>query len=239
MMISVCIATYNGEKFLREQLMSILSQLSDEDEIIISDDNSQDSTISIIEAIKSPLLHLYVNNGECGYTANFENALRYAKGDYIFLADQDDIWMPDKVSVCVKFLQSYSLIISDGIIIDENGNKIGESFYEQRKSKKGLFNALLRFSFLGCCLAFRKEILQRAMPFPADHLLCTHDNWLTLIGMMYYKSIVIDDKLICYRRHSANSSSGGFINSTSIWFKIRYRVYLLGNLIIRGMFKSV
>ena len=239
MMISVCIATYNGEKFLREQLMSILSQLSDEDEIIISDDNSQDSTINIIEAIKSPLLHLYVNNGKRGYTANFENALRYAKGDYIFLADQDDIWMPDKVSVCVKFLQSYSLIISDGIIIDENGNKIGESFYEQRKSKKGLFNALLRFSFLGCCLAFRKEILQRAMPFPADHLLCTHDNWLTLIGMMYYKSIVIDDKLICYRRHSANSSSGGFINSTSIWFKIRYRVYLLGNLIIRGMFKSV
>ena len=234
MMISVCIATYNGEKFLREQLMSILSQLSAEDEIIISDDNSQDSTISIIEAIKSPLLHLYVNSGERGYTANFENALRY-----VFLADQDDIWMPDKVSVCVKFLQSYSLIISDGIIIDENGNKIGESFYEQRKSKKGLFNALLRFSFLGCCLAFRKEILQRAMPFPADHLLCTHDNWLTLIGMMYYKSIVIDDKLICYRRHSANSSSGGFINSTSIWFKIRYRVYLLGNLIIRGMFKSV
>ena len=238
-MISVCIATYNGEKFLREQLMSILSQLSDEDEIIISDDNSQDSTINIIEAIKSPLLHLYVNNGARGYTANFENALRYAKGDYIFLADQDDIWMPDKVSVCVKFLQSYSLIISDGIIIDENGNKIGESFYEQRKSKKGLFNALLRFSFLGCCLAFRKEILQRAMPFPADHLLCTHDNWLTLIGMMYYKSIVIDDKLICYRRHSANSSSGGFINSTSIWFKIRYRVYLLGTLLIRGMFKSV
>ena len=75
MMISVCIATYNGEKFLREQLMSILSQLSDEDEIIISDDNSQDSTINIIEAIKSPLLHLYVNNGERGYTANFENAL--------------------------------------------------------------------------------------------------------------------------------------------------------------------
>lgn len=232
-MISVCIATYNGERFLSEQLMSILPQLSPKDEIIISDDGSQDETIRLIESIKSPQIHLHINDGKRGYTPNFENALRHAKGEYIFLADQDDIWMPNKVSICMRLLQSYSLVISDAVIINEQGIRMGESFFKLRKTRKGLLHTLVRFSFLGCCIAFNREILHRAIPFPTEHLLCTHDNWITLVGMTYYKTIVIDDKLVCYRRHSSNTSAGGMQNSTSIAFKIKYRLYLLIKLISR------
>ncbi len=232
-MISVCIATYNGEKFIRQQLYSILPQLSATDEIVISDDGSTDRTLEIISSIHSPLIRIYHNEEVHGYTPNFENALKHTKGDYIFLSDQDDLWKPQKVAVCLEKLKTYDFVISDADLVDGDNQKIGESFYHVRRSKSGLLNNLLRFSYLGCCMAFRKRILERALPFPSQHTLCTHDNWLALMGMMYYRTIVIPDALISYRRHCSNASSGGLQATTSLFFKIRYRFYLIYNLLRR------
>ena len=92
-MISVCIATYNGEKYIKEQLLSILPQLGKKDEVIISDDHSTDNTLDIVKGLNDNRIKIVMNNREKGYTSNFENALSYAIGDYIFLSDQDDIWM--------------------------------------------------------------------------------------------------------------------------------------------------
>ena len=226
-MISVCIATYNGEKYIKEQILSILAQLSTKDEIIISDDGSTDHTITKILEISSPIIKIVYNQNEHGYTANFENALKNAKGNFIFLSDQDDIWEPNKVACCMEHFKKYDFIISDATIIDANNHVLAPSFYKKRRSKPGLFNNLLRFSYLGCCLAFKKEILQRALPFPKDHKMCTHDNWLTIIGMRYYNSIIIPDKLIRYRRYDSNTSSGGLQKTTTFLFKIKYRLYII------------
>ncbi|EXY58193.1 glycosyltransferase, partial [Bacteroides fragilis] len=98
-LISVCIATYNGEKFIVEQLKTILSQLTDFDEIIISDDHSSDCTLSLIRSFRDPRIKIYLNENDKGYTSNFENALKKATGEIIFIADQDDIWKKDKVDI--------------------------------------------------------------------------------------------------------------------------------------------
>ena len=91
MKISVCIATFNGEKFIQEQIQSILPQLGEDDEIVVSDDGSTDRTMEILELFKDKRIRLLVNEGKHGFIWNFENALRKAKGDVIFLCDQDDI----------------------------------------------------------------------------------------------------------------------------------------------------
>ena len=96
-MISVCMASYNGEKYIKEQIDSILKQLSDEDELVISDDGSTDNTLSVIQSIHDKRIKLIHNQGEHGYSRNFENALKNSKGDYIFLSDQDDVWKDNKV----------------------------------------------------------------------------------------------------------------------------------------------
>lgn len=232
-MISVCIATFNGEKYIKEQIESIIPQLAENDEIIISDDKSSDNTVSVVKSLMSPFVHIFINEGEHGYTPNFENALKYAKGEYIFLCDQDDVWYPNKVRMCMELFKAYDFIISDADIIDGDGRKIGDSFYKERKSRAGLVNNIVRFSYLGCCMAFKREILHKAMPFPPNHKFCTHDNWLALVGMFFFRSVVVRDKLIHYRRHGGNVSSGGMKNTTSMLFKIRYRLYLIKWLILR------
>ena len=112
-MISVCIATYNGGKYIRQQIESILPQLDATDEIIISDDGSTDDTLLQIEALSSSLVRVYKHTNRLGYTRNFERALTYAKGDVIFLCDQDDIWLPNKVEMCMKELTNSDLVVTN------------------------------------------------------------------------------------------------------------------------------
>ena len=104
-MISVCIATYNGEKYLRKQLDSILNQLEYNDEVIISDDGSSDETLNIISSYNDKRIHVFHNKGEHGVVKNFENGLNHVLGDYIFLCDQDDIWKSNKVQVVLNELK--------------------------------------------------------------------------------------------------------------------------------------
>ncbi|MEM7184509.1 MAG: glycosyltransferase, partial [Spirochaetota bacterium] len=111
-MISVCIATFNGEKYIHEQLVSILQQLGTNDEIIISDDSSTDNTIKMIHAINDKRIKIYHNNVR-NPIQNFENALRKAQGKYIFLSDQDDIWLETKISITIEHLQKYDLVVHD------------------------------------------------------------------------------------------------------------------------------
>lgn len=231
--ISVCIATYNGEKYIEEQLISILNQLGDCDEVIISDDNSTDRTIDIVKQFKDKRLKIYFNNNGNGYTSNFENALNKANGYYIFLADQDDIWIENKVQFCLTQLKDYDFIVSDAIVVGENKTLISPSFFAVRKCYNSLAGNILKFGYLGCCMAFKREILDRALPFPTNHKFCTHDNWLFLIAKTYYKAKISDEKLIKYRRHGLNVSTGGFSNNTSVCFKVQYRIYLLFNLLKR------
>lgn len=232
-MISVCIATYNGEKYIHEQIASILQQIGNDDEIVVSDDGSTDKTLDVVRSFDAQNIHIYINKGDHGYTPNFENALRNAHGDYIFLSDQDDIWMPDKVEACMKYLKVNDFVVSDALIVDGDNKLLFDSFCEQRKSKFGFLNTLIRFSYLGCCFAFRRKVLSKALPFPKNHILCTHDNWLALVSTAFYKSAFIPLPLIRYRRYGGNASSGAKNANKSILFMIHYRLYLLFHLIGR------
>ena len=235
--ISVCMATYNGEKYIQEQISSILSQLSETDELIISDDNSTDSTIQIIKKIQDKRIKLFFNK-EKGYTSNFENALMNASGDFIFLSDQDDIWADNKIEICQEELMNYDFIVSDCKIINAKNQLKSNSYFDLRNINRTNFGNLLKFSFLGCCMAFRSEVLKKALPFPDNRQLCTHDNWLFLVGSFLFKHKVLNEKLISYRRHDNNISSGGLYSNKTVWFKIKYRLYLICHLIIRRMNKT-
>jgi len=156
--ISVCMATYNGERYVAVQLTSILNQLSDGDELIISDDSSIDNTTTIIKSFNDNRIKLYENQQFKSPIFNFENALKHANGEYIFLADQDDIWMPRKVEIFKKYLNDYDLVLSDANIIDDSGKEIYESFYRVNASNGGLLKNMVKNSYLGCTMAFNRKI---------------------------------------------------------------------------------
>lgn len=230
-MISVCIATYNGEKYIKNQLDSILVQLHENDEIIISDDSSTDKTIEIIKSFNDKRIVLYENQKFKSPIFNFENSLMYASGDYIFLSDQDDIWLPNKVKTMKKFLLNYDLVLSDADIIDSNGNILKKSFYQMNGSKKGLVKNIIKNSYLGCTMAFKKKILQKSLPFPRD--ISMHDWWIGLIAELYGTTYFIDEKLIHYRRHGHNASPAGETSHYSFSEKLLFRLLMLKNLILR------
>ena len=119
MKISVCLATFNGEKYLQQQIESILIQLGDNDELIISDDGSSDQTLNIIESFSDKRIHIFHNKMNHGFIGNFENALRIATGDYIFLSDQDDVWSSDKLRISLQALEKADLIVHDAEMIDD------------------------------------------------------------------------------------------------------------------------
>lgn len=225
MKISVCIATYNGEKYIKEQLDSILIQLGVNDEVIISDDSSTDKTIELIEFYRDSRIRILRNQKFHSPIYNFENALKEAIGDYIFLCDQDDVWLPDKVENMLQYLVQYDLVVSDCKVVDAELNVISESFFIGRSSRKGFWRNLIKNAYLGCCMAFRKEVLRYILPFPRD--IAMHDIWIGLFVEMHGNSFFLPRQLMLYRRHGANVSFGGDRSKYSLLYKIKYRLCML------------
>jgi glycosyltransferase involved in cell wall biosynthesis len=224
-------ATYNGEEYIYAQLESILKQLSGNDEIIISDDSSTDNTIDIIKNFKDKRIQLYEHNHFYSPIFNFENALRKASGDIIFLSDQDDIWLDNKIKVMAKLLLSYDLVVSDCLLIDGNGAVINESFFNLRNSKSGIIHNLIKNSYIGCCMAFSRKILEKALPFPRK--IEMHDMWIGMIGQIFGKTIFCEEKLVKYRRHDGNVSKTSQKSVNSLMKKIQIRITLA-----HGVFKK-
>jgi len=230
-MISVCIPTYNGEKFIIAQLSSILDQISSNDEVIISDDSSTDNTINLIESFNDKRITILKDNHFHSPIFNLENALKHAKGDFIFLADQDDIWQKGKIDIMLPYFKNYTTIVSDCNIIDENGNEIETSFFNLNNSKSGLIHNLINNSYLGCCMAFDKKILQAILPFPSK--IAMHDIWIGLISELVGKSKFVPLKLISYRRHASNFSPTSRASPFALSFKLKYRGYLIYQALLR------
>lgn len=232
-MISVCMATYNGEKYIEEQLVSILNQIGVEDEVIISDDNSTDTTLEIIKKINDSRIKIF-NNVGTGVIQNFENAIKNASGEFIFLSDQDDIWEPNKIRICLDdFRMGYDLILSDCSIFESTTGKIiEESFFRFNASKKGIANNIIKNSYIGCCMAFTNELKQKVLPFPKT--IPMHDSWIGLIGEIFFKVNYNNSKLIRYRRHLENVSFSATGKSRfSFRKKFSFRVLLIYHLLLR------
>jgi glycosyltransferase involved in cell wall biosynthesis len=227
--VSVCIAAYQGERYITSQLRSILPQLCDHDEVIIVDDNSSDGTCSQITALRDPRVLLVHNIKNEGVLRTFETALSRCTGDIVFLSDQDDLWLPKKVETVLHTFANdpnLMLVASDAILIDMDGNKIGESFYAQRgKFRSGIWSNLLVGKFHGCTMAFRSTLLQNALPFPPGTQ-AHHDTWIGCVNALTGgKTKYIREPLVAYRRHSTNMT-GRTRNSTYTRLKIRFPIIL-------------
>lgn len=241
-MISVCIATYNGEKYIAEQLNSILSQIGKDDEVLVSDDGSTDGTIAVIKSINDlrikvlppPIQIQQTSRNEWftinKITANFLNAIKYAKGDTVYLSDQDDVWLPDKVGVCEEILRNHEVIVHTKTVVDQNLNYKVQRTTAQKDIRKASFLQSLRLShFQGACMAFTKRVCDKIKK-NSDLILesnIAHDHAIGYVVLAYFgaRSVCFEPKsLILYRRHGNNVSPTGEKSRHSLYFKIKYRI---------------
>lgn len=231
MKISVCMATYNGERFIHEQLESILGQLESDDEVVIVDDASTDGTVHVAEGFSDKRIRIFRQEHNCGVLKTFERSLKEAAGEIIFLADQDDIWRSDKVTKIKSLFAArpdLSLVLSDSCIVDARGKIISETRFKSERFHSGALINIVRNRYLGCAMAFRRSILAYCLPFPAD--LPMHDMWIGIVNQFVGKTEFIDEPLMSYRRHDSNTSPQ---SHAPLGQMIRWRWALVKNLAAR------
>lgn len=226
----MCMATYNGEKFIKEQLESILKQLDEEDEVIISDDSSTDQTIDVIKKIGDSRIRLFEGNLFRDPIQNFQHALKQAKGELIFLSDQDDIWLDEKYAEMTALLQSHVLVVSNSMIVNQNLEVINPSFFSVFKSGKGILKNVIRSTYYGSCMAFRKQLLLDALPFPATKEI-GHDLWLGLVAELTGSVFFYDKPLLLYRRHQSAFTPEGLKSKRSIYQMLIGRFVMFNELL--------
>jgi glycosyltransferase involved in cell wall biosynthesis len=224
--VTVCLATYNGERYLREQIISILAS-SKVTELIVSDDGSNDATVSIVQEINDARIKLHRGPGR-GLIENFEFAISKATGNYIFLSDQDDVWEGRKVDLMLAKLKCADLVVSDCIVVDDKLHMMHPSFFKLRNSGPGIVKNIYKNTYLGCCIAFRSKVLKYVLPFPRN--LPMHDWWLGLSVDLLGRVEFLDERLVYYRRHGENASSTAEHSNYSWIIRFKWRFLLLYNL---------
>jgi glycosyltransferase involved in cell wall biosynthesis len=203
-------AAYNGGPFVEAQMQSILVQLRPEDEVVIVDDGSTDGTEERIEKLGDPRIRLLKHEKNAGVVATFEDALRSASGDILFLCDDDDIWAPTKAR---RFLDIFEerpdvkIVTSRVRMIDENGRPIPDSRINRKgRFLPGFWRNLYMNHYQGSAMAIRASLLGRVLPFPL-HRLFLHDAWIgTRNDLLGGKAVFVDEDLLFYRRHRKNAS---------------------------------
>jgi glycosyltransferase involved in cell wall biosynthesis len=212
-LVSVVMGTYNGEKYLKQQIESILNQTYSNFELIVVDDASTDQTLSILQdyAERDNRIQIYTAEKNIGLVENFERGLILAKGDLIALSDQDDIFREDKIELLVNKLKAFpkrDLVISDLSLIDSNGNKTHDSFWQNQRLNPSAgkpFRRLIYSNFAtGCAMMFRRKLLNTALPFPKGILV--HDWWIAVVATTKNAGglCLIRESLTAYRQHGAN-----------------------------------
>jgi glycosyltransferase involved in cell wall biosynthesis len=206
MQVSIAMATFNGARFLEEQLSSILRQSRQPDELVVSDDGSSDATGDILARFRScaPFpVHIYRNQLNLGFTKNFENAILRCDGDLVYLADQDDVWLPSKIGAVETAFVDYpaiQLVVHDGKLVDADLKWHGATKLGQILSGYRTRDALV----MGAMTAARKDFLRAALPIPDG--IVGHDIWVHTLARLLKLRLVIDDVLQLIRRHDSNTT---------------------------------
>jgi glycosyltransferase involved in cell wall biosynthesis len=221
-LISIAMCTYNGEAYLSDQLVSIGKQMQQPDELIVCDDGSTDSTLQVLDQFSkgAPFpVRVYRNEQRLGSTKNFEKAMSLCKGDFIFLSDQDDVWMPEKVNRLLQALRNNphaGYVFSDALIVDEALHPLGYTMWqtikftprERRQFEQGKQPAVLlkRNVVTGATMAFRATLKSFILPIPEEAI---HDEWIALLASAIgIYGVLIDESLIHYRQHSQQLRGG-------------------------------
>ncbi len=224
--VSVVLASYNGEKYIKNQINSIMSQLKDDDELIVSDDNSKDNTREIVLELANKDARIKLVNGPAeGYNKNFENAIKYAKNEFIFISDQDDEWMPDKVSkVLEAFDDRTNCVLHDCVVIDDNQKIIHQSYLNERKANTNYRKNIYKNTFTGCCMCVRREWLLKLVPF---HKGIYYDAWIGILSCKFNCVKILNEPLIKWCRHQGTVTN---LKRNSIMWIIKYRLRLMKEL---------
>ena len=204
--IDILMATYNGEKYLAEQIDSIICQTYKNWNLLIRDDGSSDNTFKILKEYEKKDDSIKIikdKKGNLGIAKNFEELLKISSSELIMFSDQDDVWKKDKIKIMLKYVGNSDLIISDAIVTNEKLECISESLFCLVKSKNGIIKNVIKNTYYGCCMLFKRKILEEVLPIPNNKEI-GHDLWIGLISEKYYKVKFIDEKLIYFRRHSNN-----------------------------------
>jgi glycosyltransferase involved in cell wall biosynthesis len=214
--LSIALCTYNGARFLREQLQSLANQTLLPFEVIITDDCSTDNTFEIIQEFSNLLnINYFPNEKSLKVTKNFEKAISLCTGDIILMCDQDDLWHADKLAKIHQYFQENPdklAVFSDAELVDERGESLNKNFWsvvrfheEQRQQfqhGKSVEILLAGNRTAGCMMAFRKELRELVLPFPTHIPEMIHDNWITIVAAMLDSLGMIEERLISYRQHS-------------------------------------
>ena len=224
-MISIALATYNGSKYLREQLDSILAQSMDDFEVVACDDCSTDETPQILQeyASRDSRFKVYQNAKNLGFKKNFEHILSLCKGEFIAFCDQDDIWEPNHLEILYKNIGDNYCIGANSLIINENGISQNKTLLEywpihvMPQNGKELFQHELYSNVIqGTASLIRASLIKQALPIPED--IKYHDYWFALVAGLNEKCKYIGDVVLKYRRHSNNASE---YQKFTIWNAIK------------------
>lgn len=224
-MISVALATYNGSRFLREQLDSILNQTLVDFEVIVCDDCSSDDTLQILQeyASKDSRFKVFSNKSNHGFKKNFEHILSLCNGEFVAFCDQDDIWEPNHLELLYKKIGGNDCIGANSLIIDENGISQNKTLLEywpihiMPKNGKELFQHELYSNVIqGTASLIRVSLIKQALPIPDN--IKYHDYWFALVAGLNEKCKYIGDVVLKYRRHSNNASE---YQKFTIWNAIK------------------
>ena len=207
---SICLLTFNAGVYLRPQLESIINQLKDDDEIIIVDNNSSDNTRLVIESftVDEPRIKLFCLNKNLGVLKGFELCISLSKGLFVFLCDQDDVWLPTRLEKQISSLECADLSICNASLVDENLVPFGYSTFDLRFPVLGWKN-LYKNAFIGCNLAMTRFTVYHILPFPEN--IPMHDWYIAQIAYkLNLRIAILPEILHLYRRHSATASQTGF-----------------------------
>ena len=213
--IDVLLTTYNGEKYIREQVESILNQTYKNIRLVISDDCSTDKTVEILKEYekKDDRVVLYSQKKNLGYVKNFEFLLTKVENDLYMLSDQDDVWLPEKIEKSLEKLkkEDADLVFGELEVVDENLNTIFPSFGDfmllNRKIKKYIHTYKVNYLYncvTGCTVLSKKKFIEKMLPFPNNSKYLIHDHWLGLVVSLNGKLAYVEEKYIKYRQHGKN-----------------------------------
>lgn len=236
MSISVCIATYNGEEHILPQLESILSQLGPDDEVIIVDDCSKDATVAVIESIADPRISIHRNERNRREIFSFNRAITLAKNAFIFLSDQDDIWMPGRVERMLRELNDTGALLVtsnfDNVDNDLKSIQIPYAGVAAANSRKHLQNILDIFigktNYFGCAMAFRRELCKLVLPIP--EFVESHDLWLAMAGNISGRNLHLDGSTLWKRKHGNNVTN--IVSNRALHKKLRSRAVFAASLLV-------
>lgn len=235
MNVSVCMATYNGEKYLARQLRSILEQLADGDEVIVVDDCSTDGTVEIVKQLGDNRITVHINSQNMGEVYSFGQAIMLAKNDFLFLSDQDDIWMSGRVLLMQQHLieTGANVVTSNFEWVNASEERInvpydGVASSDSQKHFKNIYDIFVgKTNYFGCAMAFRREFVHMVAPIPS--FVESHDLWIALASNLIGSNAHLDERTLLKRKHTNNATST--ISTRSLYRKFISRVVFAMSLI--------